>query len=523
MKPEKEKSPPLAAAETDRPPIKDREKLIPKKEPPPETKLKPPTKKPVPAKPDKPVSKRSTIFKRLSLIVIFGIIITLTALHIFKPENGDSRYQEHLDSAKRYLIAGDLINASDSLESAKKIKDTNEVKKLQREIEKKHTKNMKVDFERIKKSMKEGEKKNVKIQEWRDFLDKYKKSPKNPDTDLLKSESAKFITQLEKGIKAEKEYQDHIAYARGYINSGENEKAGESIKKAKNIKETVEVEELTRMTANPFGVQINRKARKIYKNDTGYWEAEFDYGIFMVNIPAGEFTMGSDDGNDNEKPEHKVYLDGYWIGKHEITFEQYDKYCEETGKEKPRDRGWGRGSRPVIYVSWQDATAYCEWLNNKTGLNFKLPTEAQWEKAARGTDGRKYPWGNSPPSGEKLNFADKQEWLKESDSRADRSIDDGYAYTAPVGSYSAGASPYGLLDMAGNVWECCSDWLGKTYYNESPGKNPVGPATGNLRVHRGGTWFSSARRVRSAYRGSAGSPLRWNGAGFRLALGQKGR
>jgi len=203
---------------------------------------------------------------------------------------------------------------------------------------------------------------------------------------------------------------------------------------------------------------LESKAKRIYKNDKGFWEAEYEDGIVMVYIPASEFTMGSNDGRDNEKPPHKVQLEGYWIGKYEVNFDQYDKYCEKTNKKKPSDRDWGRGKRPVIDVSWNDANEYCKWLSQKIGLKFKLPTEAQWEKAARGSDGRKYPWGNSPPSGKKVNFADTQVWLQEKYRWADKGIDDGYAYTAPVESYPQGTSPYGILNMAGNVWEWCNDW-----------------------------------------------------------------
>jgi formylglycine-generating enzyme required for sulfatase activity len=226
--------------------------------------------------------------------------------------------------------------------------------------------------------------------------------------------------------------------------------------------------------------------------------------------------MVSNDGSYDEKPPHKVYLDGYWMGKYEVTFAQYDKYCEETGKKKPSDEGWGRGNRPVIYVSWDDAKEYCDWLSNKTGLKFKLPTEAQWEKAARGADSRKYPWGNSSTSGEKANFADKQEWLKEKDSWADKDIDDGYAYTAPVGSYPRGASPYGLFDMAGNVWEWCSDWYDSDYYKKSPGNNPTGPKSGTYRVVRGGSWDYYARDLRCANRFYDGPSDRYSDHGFRL-------
>jgi formylglycine-generating enzyme required for sulfatase activity len=138
---------------------------------------------------------------------------------------------------------------------------------------------------------------------------------------------------------------------------------------------------------------------KVIKNINGEdrYEADFGSGLIMVYIPPGTFTMGSND-YDDEKPPHDVYLDGYWLGKTEVTFDQYDRFCDETNRERPFDRGWGRGKRPVIYVSWNDANDYCEWLSKKTGLKFKLPSEAQWEKAARGSDGRKYPWGNHDPS-----------------------------------------------------------------------------------------------------------------------------
>jgi iron(II)-dependent oxidoreductase len=244
-------------------------------------------------------------------------------------------------------------------------------------------------------------------------------------------------------------------------------------------------------------------AKKVYKNKEGFFEAEFGDGIVMIYIPAGEFTMGSDQGNDNERPEHRVYLDGYWIGKYQVTFEQYDKYCEDTGKDRPKDKGWGRGDLPVIYVSWQNVTAYCEWLNKETGLNFNLPTEAQWEKAARGTDSRTYPWGNT--------FAKNKCNSEES----------GLEQTSPVGKFPAGAGPYGCHDMAGNVWEWCSDWYDGKYYEKSHGKNPTGPDSGEARVLRGGDWFLDAGRVRAAYRDRGVPSYRWSIIGFRLSRGQK--
>jgi formylglycine-generating enzyme required for sulfatase activity len=242
---------------------------------------------------------------------------------------------------------------------------------------------------------------------------------------------------------------------------------------------------------------LKSKAQKIYKNEKGYWEADYGDGIIMVYIPEGEFTMGSNDYA-SEKPIHTVYLDGYWMGRNEVTFDQYDKYCEETKKKKPSGIGWGRGNRPVIHVSWDDAVEYCKWLSNEKGLKFKLPTEAQWEKVARGTDSRMYPWGNGEPDETLANFNRK------------------IVKTSPVGSYPKGASPYGLLDMAGNVWEWCNDWYGIDYYKKSPKKNPTGPESGTGRVLRGGGWGNNAGYIRCANRGNYDPSRRYTDVGFRL-------
>lgn len=286
---------------------------------------------------------------------------------------------------------------------------------------------------------------------------------------------------------------------------------------------------------------IKTKAKKVDKNEKGFWEADFGDGIIMVFIPPGEFTMGSEE-KDYEKPLHKVDLSGYWMGKTEVTKKQFNLFVKDKGYVTEAEKSGGaltwtgekwekiesinwrnpgfeqEDNHPVVCVSWNDALEYCKWLSNKKGVNFKLPTEAQWEKAARGTDKRKYPWGNLAPSGERVNFADKQAWIKAKRSRADKDIDDGYAYTAPVGSYSAGVSPYGLLDMAGNVWEWCSDWYGSDYYKNAPKKNPPGPESGTRprRVMHGGAWSDPAVNLRCAHRGYAEPSERGTILGFRL-------
>jgi formylglycine-generating enzyme required for sulfatase activity len=207
-------------------------------------------------------------------------------------------------------------------------------------------------------------------------------------------------------------------------------------------------------------------------------------GIEWIHIPEGEFMMGDNfnEGSTDERPVHAVNLDSYYISKYEVTFEQYDAFCDETFRSKPYDLGWGRGNRPVITVSWHDANAFCTWLSVKTGIGIFLPTEAQWEKAARGTGQLRYPWGNSEPNCNVANY------------------NDCYGMTRPVGSYPSGISPYGVYDMGGNVWEWCSDWYSATYYAESPYNNPTGPASGDDRVKRGGSWNNNALKTRCASR-----------------------
>jgi formylglycine-generating enzyme required for sulfatase activity len=203
-------------------------------------------------------------------------------------------------------------------------------------------------------------------------------------------------------------------------------------------------------------------------------------GIQWIDIPAGEFLMGDNfnDGEIDEQPVHTVYLDAFKMSKYEITFDQYDLFCDETRRRKPDDRGWSRGNRPVINVKWDDANAFCDWLSKKTGKNIRIPTEAQWEKAARGTDRRKYPWGNNEPNCAGTNYNDCS------------------GRTMPVGSYPFDVSFYGIFDMAGNVKEWCSDWYDASYYSVSPLNNPTGADSGIQRVLRGGSWKTPAEGIR---------------------------
>lgn len=243
-------------------------------------------------------------------------------------------------------------------------------------------------------------------------------------------------------------------------------------------------------------------------------------GMVMVYVPAGKYPMGSTDNDpnaeDNEKPQHSVYLDAFWVDRTEVTNAQYGR-CVEAGdcpvptfcsSGEPTYGDAAKSDHPVVCVGWDDARAYCQWAGAR------LPTEAEWEKAARGTDSRIYPWGNAFDGG-RLNQCDANcEYLGR-----ETGADDGYVRTAPVGSFPPGASPYGALDMLGNVWEWVNDWYDAGYYDHSPSRNPEGPGSGTARVVRGDSWGGGLPTARCAFRQPA-QPV-WNSTdniGFRCAL-----
>ena len=256
----------------------------------------------------------------------------------------------------------------------------------------------------------------------------------------------------------------------------------------------------------------------------------------MIRIPAGEFLMGSAEGvgNDDEHPQHTVNLDTYWIDQHEVTNRQFARFVAATGYRTRAEvqgssgmlvgRAWQqvtsadwqhpRGpdsgiaekmDHPVVHINWEDAGAYCAWVGGR------LPTEAEWEKAARGPNGHQYPWGDVV-TGERLNFCDRKceyHWR-------DSAEDDGYAHTAPVASFPDGASIYGVVDMSGNVWEWVSDWYQHDYYSGSPSDNPGGPTEGETRVLRGGSWAGNRWGLRATFRGSGEEALiNFGSIGFR--------
>jgi formylglycine-generating enzyme required for sulfatase activity len=199
-------------------------------------------------------------------------------------------------------------------------------------------------------------------------------------------------------------------------------------------------------------------------------------GPEMVVIPAGRFRMGDiqGDGSDSEKPVHQVFVAPFAMGRYEVTFAEYDKFAQATGRDKPKDGGWGRGNRPVIHVSMDDATAYGVWLSQQTGKQYRLPTEAEWEYAARAGTTTKYWWGKKIGSNRTNCTSSGSQWSGKQ--------------TAPVGSFAP--NPFGLYDMMGNVWEWSADPWHKNY-QDAPIDGGVWEEGGNpsYRVIRGGSWI----------------------------------
>ena len=223
-------------------------------------------------------------------------------------------------------------------------------------------------------------------------------------------------------------------------------------------------------------------------------------GAPMVLIPAGEFTMGSDKGDDDEQPVHRVFLNNYYIDKFEVTNGRFAKFVEAIHSEPP----WGfadqetpvvHADHPVRWVNWMDAIGYCLWAGKR------LPTEAEWEKAARGVDGRVYPWGNDPPTPAQAVFG-----LKE-----------GTETVSPIGNREKGQSPYGVQDLAGNLYEWTTDWYDEEYYKNIPAIDPHGPAEGTTKVQRGGSYTNTPYRLRTSFR-TKGDPTEHEpNVGFRCA------
>ncbi len=240
-------------------------------------------------------------------------------------------------------------------------------------------------------------------------------------------------------------------------------------------------------------------------------------GAPMVLIPTGPFTMGSNDGLPAERPEHSVTLDSYFIDRYEVSLRLYGTFLQETRHDAPST--WDDeavatvGDRPAIGMGWADAAAYCAWAGKR------LPTEAEWEKAARGTDGRRYPWGHMQPFVDIANY-NRGVWVSEAITLV--AVSGGVeGMSVRHGLKEGGRSPYGLHHMAGNAAEWVADWYDREYYSKSPEKSPMGPASGEKKVLRGGSWADLPVALRVSARMSAEPDFQDRTIGFRCAMDVK--
>jgi formylglycine-generating enzyme required for sulfatase activity len=221
----------------------------------------------------------------------------------------------------------------------------------------------------------------------------------------------------------------------------------------------------------------------------------------LVCIPEGWFLMGSETGQDNERPIHRVWVDGFLLAACQVTNAEYQRFLDATGSPPPRfweDSNFSHPQQPVVAVSWFEAVKYCEWLSGATGKKYRLPSEAEWERAARGgVEGKMFPWGDASP--QSLPDYDKR-WR-----------------TGPEPVAQRLPSAFGLYDICENVHEWCSDWYQADYYAVSPERNPRGPESGERRASRGGSWRHHIKVSRCAARSSIPPQFQYADYGFRVA------
>ena len=221
----------------------------------------------------------------------------------------------------------------------------------------------------------------------------------------------------------------------------------------------------------------------------------------LVRIPEGWFWMGSEAGQENERPVHRVWVDAFCLAACQVTNSEYARFLDATKSNPPpfwQDSHFNHPQQPVVAVSWFEAVRYCEWMTTVTGRKYRLPTEAEWERAARGkVDGKLFPWGDDPP---------------QSRPDYDKRWKTG---PEPVGGYEPNA--FGLYDIGDNVHEWCSDWYQADYYSVSPERNPRGPETGSRRASRGGSWRHHIKVARCSARSSIPPEFQYADYGFRIA------
>jgi len=257
--------------------------------------------------------------------------------------------------------------------------------------------------------------------------------------------------------------------------------------------------EMAKQKAKPSLKTQKPSQRKFFRDRL----KEGSLGPEMVWIPAGQFEMGDlqGDGTSSEKPVHRVFVKRFAIGRYEVTFAEYDRFAKATARNKPNDWGWGRKKRPVINITWDDAVAYTKWLSEQTGKPYRLPSEAEWEYAARAGTKTKYWWGNEIGSNRANCWNSDSQWSG--------------SQTAPVGSFAP--NHFGLYDTVGNVWE----WLADSWhqnYKDVPTDGSVWEEAGAYRLKRGGSWDSYPYLCRCANRAGNSTNSRLDNLGFRVAL-----
>lgn len=221
----------------------------------------------------------------------------------------------------------------------------------------------------------------------------------------------------------------------------------------------------------------------------------------LVTIPEGWFSMGSEHGQDNERPVHRVWIGAFQMAAYQVTNSEYAKFLRATASLPPpfwNDPNFNHPQQPVVGVSWHEAQRYCDWLSSTHEERYRLPTEAEWERAARGeVEGARFPWGDAPP--ESLpNYARRWQTGPE-----------------PVGQ--SAPNDFGLFDICANVHEWCSDWFDPNYYAASPERNPKGPESGQRRASRGGSWRHHIKVSRCSARSSIPPQFQYADYGFRVA------